>query len=503
MKKIGIIDVGSNSIRVVIVKISDNLSYEIIDELKSTVRLGKDMSPDGCLNPERMTKALTALFNFKRLCISNNICEIIAVATEAVRKAKNQSEFLEMVKHELGIDIKVLTGKEEAYYDYIATANSIDLNSALLMDIGGSSTEFILMENRNIKDSISFPMGAITLTEKFYSFEGSIENKGKSLVKYINHILDSIDFLKDAKGLPLIGIGGSFRTLGKIKRNLSGYPISNQHNYTISAKDAVSICTSLKYKSQSEYRKVKGISKDRADIFIGAVYAISTTIKYIKARKLIISESGIRQGILYESLFGKQTPVSNNILDISIGNIANNLKLDQNHIERVWKFSKKIAEGISNIFENSDDTYRILKCASYLHHCGISAGFNNYGKYSFSIIKDSKICGLTHRQQLMAAFAVSNEEAVVIRKSPYFKKILSEEDIKSIQKIRAVLDTAKGLDRAMDGNITDIAILDKTDSVVLTLYFKLRPYLEIDAVSDCKYEFETAFFKKLIVDCHE
>ena len=118
MKKIGIIDIGSNSIRLVIVQINKDNSFRVIDEIKESVRLGKDMTVDGELNPSRIDNAVYTLAFFKRLCIIQNITEILAVATEAVRKASNQIEFLNRVKLELSIEIRVLTGIEEAYYDY-------------------------------------------------------------------------------------------------------------------------------------------------------------------------------------------------------------------------------------------------------------------------------------------------------------------------------------------------------------------------------------------------
>ena len=118
MKKIAIIDIGSNSIRLVIVQINKDNSFRIVDEIKRSVRLGKDMTSKGELNSSRIDNAISTLAFFKRLCFIQDISEILAVATEAVRKATNQIEFLNRVKSELSIDIRVLTGIEEAYYDY-------------------------------------------------------------------------------------------------------------------------------------------------------------------------------------------------------------------------------------------------------------------------------------------------------------------------------------------------------------------------------------------------
>ena len=208
MKKIAIIDIGSNSIRLVIVQINKDNSFRIIDEVKESVRLGKDMTLKGELNSSRIEMAIATLSFFKRLCLIQNINEILAIATEAVRKATNQKEFLRRVKTELSIDIRVLTGIQEAYYDYFGAINSMDFSDALIMDIGGSSSELILVKNRKLIHSISLPFGAINLTEKF-SLQKAMDTKSETAIKnFLTSLFKDIPWLKDVENVPIIGIGG-------------------------------------------------------------------------------------------------------------------------------------------------------------------------------------------------------------------------------------------------------------------------------------------------------
>lgn len=500
MNRLAVIDIGSNSMRVIIVRISKNKSYEIVDELKSTVRLGKNMTERGEINQDRMKAAVKAMSYFKRLCDANEVNEIIAVATEAVRKAKNQAKFLELIKNRFQIDVRVLTGEEEAYHDYLGVINSIDINSAVLMDIGGSSTEFILVENRHIKKSISIPVGAISLTDVFLSLNGSRQKKLKEMSKYLKSIFDSIKWLKNIKNMPLIGIGGSFRTIGKIHRNKCSYPLHSPHNYKISSHDIFDIYDLLKYMDISEYKKVKGISNDRADIFLGALLSISSIIKYCKFKNVIISENGLRQGIVYRKLLDDYPPVIKNILDFSLNNIVYNFDINKEHVKQVWKFCKKISEDIFSLLNFSAESYRILKTAAYLHDCGISIGFDSHEKYSFSVIKDLKIYGITHREQLMAAFVVSGIEEYRIRNSKYFNAIIKSEDIPSINQMSVILHISKSLDRAMDGNIIDINTKISKNNVNLKLTSKKEPSLEINTASQYIYDFKRIFGKKLIIE---
>ncbi|MBA5851367.1 Ppx/GppA family phosphatase [Clostridium sp. cel8] len=500
MDKIAIIDIGSNSMRIVIVKISKDRAYEVLDELKYSVRLGKDMTENGALSEDRIKAAMEALAHFKRLCDANNVNKIIAVATEAVRKASNKIEFIKMVKEKFQIDVRILTGEEESYYDYLGVINSIDIQSGLIVDIGGSSMELILVKNRSIKNCISVPMGAITLTDKLLSIDGDIYKKSKGLIKYIKEVFNSIDFLKEVENVPLIGIGGSFRTVGKVHRNKVSYPFNNSHNYVISRKDIIQIYNSLKYKEISKYREVKGISKDRWDIFPGAFIAIVTLVKYCNFKKVIISGNGIRQGLIYKMTITSDDHVIENMLNFSLNTIIHNFNLNQEHVKRVWEFSKEISKNIVPELYSNNSNYKILKTAAYLHDCGVFIGSNRQTKYSFSIVRDIKIYGLTHRQQLMAAFVISNFEDYKIRKSYYFGSIIKNKDVVLIQKMNVILNIAKALDRASDGNIVDVKISSDKDKVLLKIKSKMSPSLELTTVSYYEYNFEQVFGKKLIVN---
>ena len=302
MKIIGIIDIGSNSITLVLVEIYGNSNYRIIAKMKELVRLGMDITPEGGLNPLRMEKAIKALSNFKSLYTTFNKCDIYAIATEAVRKASNQAEFLKVVKVTLDIDIHVLTGLEEAYYDYLGVMSGIGIamENVLIMDIGGSSTEMILVNNRNLTNSISLPFGAITLTNKFVLNEEMSAETEKELNHYLELQFQRVPWLPAAENLPLIGVGGTFRNIAGISKKINNFYIDTSHNYLMDANEVLSIYESTKNKNLNQRKRIKGLSKDRADIFLGAYSIISTIINFCGISEVIVSNYGIRQGLIHE-----------------------------------------------------------------------------------------------------------------------------------------------------------------------------------------------------------
>ena len=167
MERIGIIDLGSNTARLVIVDLFAEGHFMVTDQLKESVRLGQDMDRDGFLKPQRVAETIRALKMFKRLCDASGVSRIIAVATAAVRRAKNQRSFLDEIQATCGIKIRVLSEEEEAILVYRGVINTMDIPKGLILEIGGGSTKVIYYNRRNVIGSASLPFGAVTLTDLF------------------------------------------------------------------------------------------------------------------------------------------------------------------------------------------------------------------------------------------------------------------------------------------------------------------------------------------------
>jgi len=501
MRKIGVIDIGSNSMRLIIVEINKNRSFRIIDELKESVRLGMDMSENGDLSEFRIEKAVQALFHFKNLSTSLGAKELIVVATEAVRKASNQKVFLEKVKKELDIDIRVLSGEEEAYYNYVGAINTLDLSNALIMDIGGASTELILVNNRKLKECISLPFGAINLTSKFNLTNTLDKETEDKVIEFLHNNYSKIAWLADVNYLPLIGIGGTMRNISKISRKKNNYPIDITHNYYMEANEVMQIYNTVKSKDSEKRKKIKGLSKDRADIFLGATTAIKTLIEFCNIDNIYISGSGLREGLVYDYIFAEKN-IIDDILDLSIHNTITNFQLNEVHAIHVFNLSKSLytqLEPVHNIRTNS--AYKILKTASILHDIGTNINFYEKHKHSFYMFLNSPLKGLSHKELLMAAFVniAIHKENLNINNSAY-GKLLDKNDIDIILKLGVIIKLAKSFDRKMDGNIEDIQCKLTENAVCIKTKSKLHGDLEITTALKASSYFQKVFNKTLLIE---
>ncbi|MCX5780056.1 MAG: exopolyphosphatase, partial [Firmicutes bacterium] len=328
MKQLVIIDVGSNSIRLVLVRIGKNGNYKIVHDLKESVRLEKDMGPEQTIKPDRINSAIKTMQMFRNLCNALQPDEVIAVATEAVRRAVNQQEFIQRIKNETGFSIRVLSGEEEAHYDYLGIIYSMDIENALMVDLGGGSTELIWMENSEVRNAISLPFGSINISQR-YQLQDTIQDESmRELQSMLNENLSVIPWLADQKHPLLIGVGGTFRNLGKIDRRRKSYPLELSHNYRMQADDVNHIHGEVSSRNLKQRRSVKGLSNDRADIIVGATSVISMLVEFCEVEEVVISGYGLREGIIYDYISRNHQP-RKNALEYSLENNLWNYNLDQ------------------------------------------------------------------------------------------------------------------------------------------------------------------------------
>ena len=221
MEKIAVIDLGSNTARLLLIEVRDNAHFQIVDQLKEAPRLGEGMGKDGFLKPARIQATIKTLKMFRKLCDTNGIEKIIAVATAAVRTAKNQRSFLDEVSATCGIKLRVLSAEEEAIYVYRGVVNTMDIPKGIILEIGGGSTKIVYYNRRNLLNYETLPFGAITLTELFADDGLSPVEQTKKIEEFFTEQLSQIEWLKEVDpDAQFIGVGGSFRSLSKISRKI-------------------------------------------------------------------------------------------------------------------------------------------------------------------------------------------------------------------------------------------------------------------------------------------
>ncbi|HET7376850.1 MAG TPA: Ppx/GppA family phosphatase, partial [Anaerolineae bacterium] len=338
--KIGIIDLGSNNSRLIIMAYTPGVAFQLIDQLRERVRLSAGMGAENILRPEPMERTIRLLKVFRKLCEANGIDSIVATATSATRDATNQAEFLTRVQNEAGLTMRVLTGTEEAYYGYLGAVNSLSFQNGLVIDIGGGSMELGRVQDRKLHQTASLPLGAVRLTETFLRSDPPKRGDIRMLDRYIDAMLSTLSWLKPKSAGTLVGLGGTARTLAKIDQKRRKYPLDRVHGYSVSLASIENILHDLEQMTLSEREKVAGLSKDRADVFIGGTIALTRLMHQAGYHEMIVCGQGLREGLFYEQFVKESgTALVPNVRAFGLANLTYLYNINWLHARHVQKLA--------------------------------------------------------------------------------------------------------------------------------------------------------------------
>lgn len=300
MERLAVIDLGSNSIRMSIFEIEKGGKFSQIGAYRSMIKLSEGMGDDMCLKPEAQLRAIKALLEYKHILDVKGITNIRAVATAAVRKARNGAQFVASAKDVAGIEVEVIDGEYEAELDCLAVSKTVGCSDGIICDIGGGSTEFIAIKNgRMQKPAVSVPMGSRSLTEEFFAKGEDAETIDKAK-EFVNGRLDEIPWIDDMSEVPIIGIGGTLRAFAKYHMGDTGKDAVNCHN--ISSDEIDRLFMNIVDATTEERQMMAGIGKERCDIILGGLIPFMVLKERIKSPELIVADMGVREGILFEYL---------------------------------------------------------------------------------------------------------------------------------------------------------------------------------------------------------
>lgn len=501
MEKIGIIDLGSNSARLVIVNLFEDGYFMVMDELKESVRLGQDMERDGFLKPQRVAETIKTLKMFKKLCDASGVTRIIAVATEAVRRAKNQRSFLDEIQASCGIKIRVLSAEEEATFVYRGVINTMDVPKGIILEIGGGSTKIVYYNRRNMLNYATLPFGAVTLTGLFSGDGLSPSEQADKMEEFFREQLKTVEWLKDVDpDVQMIGVGGSFRNLFKISKMVHKYPLDTVHNFNMPVEDFMPVYDMIKVLELDKKKKIKGLSAERADILPAALAIIKAFISEMHVDNFTISGAGLREGIMFlQALpYTLEKPVSD-VMNYSLTTLVKYYGCDEKHVEHVVNLSIQLFKQLRVLHKFPRQYLKVLKVAAMLHDCGMMIKYYNHQRHSCYMILNSTIYGVSHREIVLAAFTACchKKEDINLYDWNRYRDILNEDDIEIVKRLGVMLRIAESLDRSSSGTVKGINCDILGDSVIMKTEVDGDAALEIRAAMTAGAEFKKAFRKNL------
>jgi exopolyphosphatase/guanosine-5'-triphosphate,3'-diphosphate pyrophosphatase len=499
-KLTAIIDVGSNSFRLIVIEFVAERWFHLVDEIRESVRLAEGMGVDGNLQPPAIERALDTLHMYAAFCESTGITDIRACATAAVRNAHNQQAFIERVLEETGIRVQVLSAREEARFGYLSVVNSMTVENGFIADLGGASLEITHIENRNMKETVSLNIGAVRATEDFL---GPTPVDAQAVRHLHEHVVDEIravDWFKKTPKLALIGQGGTIRNLARIAQKRTKYGLSELHRYEMGQDAVAETCQKMLDRSLAQIKRIPGMKEDRADIMMGGATVVQALMEASGFDAMEICSQGLREGIFYDRyLYNKANRRFEDVRRSTIYNMINLYPYNMAHAEHVAFLALRIFDQApADTMICTQDDRDLLWAAGILHDIGVSVDYNDHHKHSFYLILNQGLPGYDHRELLLIALMARYHRKGTPSLRGY-SKILDKQDRRKLLQMTACLRLAEQLERGRDGVVRDVRLHTQGRKSFLALEVQGEGVVPLWSVARHADIFKEAFKKNLDV----
>lgn len=458
LERIGIIDLGSNTTRLIVMAYRPGHSFRLTDEVSGVVRLVEGVGPDRTLQPEPMRRAIEMLKMFHTFCRSTGVQHIVTVGTSAVRNAANQAEFLEQLRRDAGLELRVLSGEEEAYYGYLGVVNSLSLTNGYSIDIGGGSTEVTEIYRRTFSRSFSQEAGAVRFTENYVNSDPVSKSDFRALEQAAVDAFSGLDWFQTHAGALLAGVGGTIRNLARIDQKRRRHPIERVHNYILTASALDTIVSLLRRSSRSKRESIPGLNRDRADVILAGAVILRQLMKQGNFEELVVSGSGLREGLFYEHfLAGHPLPYFSNLRDFNIKNLARLYNYEEVHATMVQELTLSLFDQLRPLHGYGAWERELLGYAALVHDIGVQVGYYDHHKHSAYLVLNSGLNGFTHREiALLALLVRSHRKGSVDTRE--FRNVLAEGDDERAARLGSLLRIAEYLERSKSQVIKGVQV---------------------------------------------
>lgn len=474
-ERLGAIDVGSNSIRLLVAEYDPATGFEIIDEVKDMPRLATGLSATGALDPLAMDRAFEALRRMRGVAERRGVTRIAAVATSAMREASNGLAFAERIRRELALPLEIIDEDREAQLSWRSVAHHFRLDDArvLVADIGGGSLELVGAVDGLVEATTSMPLGAVRLTEQHLDGRKDTRRAVAALRKSVRATLKKALPWRDWVQARLIGSGGSFTNLARMAAARRGHLGEAIHGTAVTTGEVEALLEWLSTKTPAERMQVPGLNPQRADIILAGLAVTAELLAMLDARQLTVSAFGLREGLLLE-MVGATEPAKPSDPLRMVREFVDRCRGDRRHVEHVRVLALSLHDQLAPALGCAPEERWLVEAAALLHDVGQLVSYRKHHKHSFQLIMHAERLGLGARDRaLVALISRYHRKKGPSRKHEEFAR-LSPEDQAIVRRVSGLLRLADGLDRGHTASVDRVTATLLEDRCVIRAYPRLQ-----------------------------
>jgi exopolyphosphatase/guanosine-5'-triphosphate,3'-diphosphate pyrophosphatase len=500
--KLGVLDIGTNSIHIVIVEIGRESAFEIVARAKDMTRLGDGTLKSGFIPRDKLERGVAVIKHFAQLARNRGVSKILGVATAAVREASNGGEFVDRVQREAGIKVRTITGEEESRLIHLAVRHFMDLSRrpALLVDIGGGSAELIVGTDKEMTFARSLKLGSARLKDLFISkvpvSKGDHEHIHRHLRETLAPTLDEIRRLGPGQ---VIGTSGTLINLGSIiSERRDDEPLTSPLGFRCSLDDLKDVHKILAKADAEELDGLKGLDPERKDMLLPGACLILEVLESLGTGEVTLCDKAIREGLIldYVAKNAKKLQLEAEVPNVrlrSVLQLANRCEVDEGHARQTAKLALQLFDQLPLPRDLRPGARELLEHGAYLHDIGYHVSFDAHHKHGWYLIKNSELSGFAPEEVDILACVARYHRKRAPKKRDDALRGLDDADRRTIAVLAAIVRVADGLDRSRFGIIDAVKVSSTARTVTIRAVAREDASMELWAARQ-----KTALLERLL-----
>jgi exopolyphosphatase / guanosine-5'-triphosphate,3'-diphosphate pyrophosphatase len=461
-RRVAAIDIGTNSIHLLIAEVDEQLrSFSVLLAEKATTRLGERDPDSGDLSAEAMERAFRTLRHACQLAESHGVEQIVTAATSAVREAPNGGQFLQALQDQLGLEVDLVSGPEEARLIYLGVLSGMAFGERphAIIDIGGGSTELVLADGSDARVLTSTRIGAVRLQREFGQPDPLPPERRGFLQAYIQGAMDPAvaelkKALRPAETVQLVGTSGTAMALAALAAAEDPSPPLKLQGYRLSKERIDQLVARLLVMTPEQRRGLTAINERRAEIIVPGALILQTTMTMLGARDLLVCDRALREGLIVDwmlrnQLLGDRFSFQSSIRERTVLHLARQFGVDLERADRVAGHALSLYDQTRGVLHHDDGEGRqLLWAAAQLHTCGKSINISAYHKHTWYLIRNGELLGYSQTEHLMvAAIARYHRRSLPKKRHESWQLITGREQRRCVAEMALLLRLAAALDR--------------------------------------------------------
>jgi exopolyphosphatase/guanosine-5'-triphosphate,3'-diphosphate pyrophosphatase len=506
-RRVAVIDLGSNSWRLVVFTFVPEVWWKRTDELYETVRIGAGLGETGRLSDQAMDRGLETLGVFARFCDSTGIAhsDVHTVATSAIRDAANGEDFVRGAEAQTKLRIEILSEEDEARLGYVAGVNTSTLADGAVLELGGGSMQLIQVKGRRAGELRSLPLGAVRLTEQFLPDSKPARKKDLERVrKHLRESLAELTWLADS-GERLVGIGGAVRNLAAAAQATAEQVDIGVQGFVLEREALGELVRELAALAPDERGEFPGVKPGRGDIILAAALTIESVLEVGDFDGIEATEAGLREGLFFarEMLADRPEPLFDDVREAAVRNLAIQYESDMGHVEHVAMLALQMFDSLveGGLIDPESNERELLWAASMLHDVGMTISYDDHHKHSRYLIVSAELPGFDPRERALIA-QISRYHRKGAPKLGEMATLAAPGDEELVAQCAVILRLAEHLERGRDQSVRQARLRANGHGVDLHLEAAgenlILPRWSVERYGDGE-AFERVFGRRLVI----